>query len=102
MLDEDYKPWLLEVNLSPACAERVDWLSTMLDQMAESMFNIIFGDEFKMPTQYKYELIFDEEVIGNQLYNQEFQWEVVGQKCNIRREKLIDKRYIEYMATLMI
>jgi len=31
MLDEDYKPWLLEVNLSPACAERVDWLSSMLD-----------------------------------------------------------------------
>lgn len=61
MLDEYCKPWLLEVNLSPACAERADWLHEMLDNMAESMFNIIFGEEFKSPKKYYYEVLIDEE-----------------------------------------
>jgi len=30
VLDEELNPWLLEVNLSPACTERTDWISTML------------------------------------------------------------------------
>jgi hypothetical protein len=33
-LDKDLKLWLIEVNMSPACAERQPWLSTMLDDMA--------------------------------------------------------------------
>ena len=31
VLDEDLKPWVIEVNLSPACNERADWLTKMLD-----------------------------------------------------------------------
>ena len=31
MLDYKYDVWLIEVNLSPACAERADWLTEMLD-----------------------------------------------------------------------
>lgn len=34
MLDDKCVPWLIEVNLSPACAERADWLTLMLDDMA--------------------------------------------------------------------
>jgi len=30
VLDENLNPWLIEVNLSPACCERTDWLSEML------------------------------------------------------------------------
>lgn len=30
VLDENLDPWLIEVNLSPACCERTDWLSDML------------------------------------------------------------------------
>lgn len=33
LLDKYCNPWLLEVNLSPACAERAKWLSEMLDYM---------------------------------------------------------------------
>ncbi len=30
VLDSRLEPWLIEVNLSPACCERTDWLSDML------------------------------------------------------------------------
>ncbi len=30
ILDSRLVPWLIEVNLSPACCERTDWLSDML------------------------------------------------------------------------
>jgi len=30
VLDENLNPWLIEVNLSPACCERTDWLIDML------------------------------------------------------------------------
>ena len=30
VLDYKYKPWLIEVNLSPACSERTKWLSDVL------------------------------------------------------------------------
>lgn len=31
VLDEDLNPWVIEVNLSPACQERAAWLTQMLD-----------------------------------------------------------------------
>ncbi|CAD8203666.1 unnamed protein product [Paramecium pentaurelia] len=102
MLDEYCKPWLLEVNLSPACSERADWLHEMLDSMAESMFNIIFGDEFIRPKKYYYELLIDEQQTYNNQQQNDNQLELWGQKCNIKREKMIDKRYIESLAALMI
>lgn len=34
VLDEDLRPWVIEVNLSPACAERTDWLIKMVDDMS--------------------------------------------------------------------
>jgi hypothetical protein len=34
ILDEHMNPWVMEVNLSPACSERTPWLTKMLDDMA--------------------------------------------------------------------
>ncbi|TNV74755.1 hypothetical protein FGO68_gene14506 [Halteria grandinella] len=33
ILDSDLRPWVIEVNLSPACNERTDWLTKMVDDM---------------------------------------------------------------------
>jgi tubulin monoglycylase TTLL3/8 len=34
VLDKKLNPWVIEINLSPACAERADWLTKMLDDSA--------------------------------------------------------------------
>jgi len=34
ILDEQLRPWVIEVNLSPACNERTDWLTKMVDDMS--------------------------------------------------------------------
>jgi hypothetical protein len=41
VLDKKLNCWLLEVNMSPACAERTTWLSEMLDDMADGLLTII-------------------------------------------------------------
>ena len=41
MLDKTLNPWLLEVNLSPACNERTEWLSNMLDNASNHLFDIL-------------------------------------------------------------
>ena len=39
MFDEEMKPWVLEINLSPACSERTQFLTKMLDDMAFDLVN---------------------------------------------------------------
>jgi hypothetical protein len=46
-LDESLNPWVIEINLSPACAERADWLSKMLD---DSFFDLLTHVENKILT----------------------------------------------------
>jgi hypothetical protein len=55
MIDRNLQSWLLEVNLSPACAERTPWLTQMLDRMTDGMFDLLeqkitrLTDDFKGP-----------------------------------------------------
>ena len=41
VVDKDLKLWLIEVNMSPACAERQPWLVEMLDDMASGVVNML-------------------------------------------------------------
>lgn len=41
VLDQDLTPWLIEVNLSPACAERTSYLKEMLNSMADGVLDLI-------------------------------------------------------------
>ena len=56
MLDKKLRPWLLEVNLSPACAERTDWLVSMLDRMANGLFFHIERRILKVTDDFKGDL----------------------------------------------
>lgn len=53
MLDQKLNPWLLEVNLSPACAERTQFLVDMLDRSASGLLTLLeqkmarISDDFK-------------------------------------------------------
>jgi hypothetical protein len=54
LVDKNLKLWLLEVNMSPACSERADWLTEMLDDMSEGVLDLIekkvlYGGEFRRP-----------------------------------------------------
>lgn len=44
LLDSNLNAWLLEVNLSPACEERSNWITDMLDNMADKMLDIVLND----------------------------------------------------------
>ena len=41
VLDSKLNPWLIEVNMSPACSERQPWLKDMLDDMSDGVVNLI-------------------------------------------------------------
>lgn len=43
VIDQNLKCWLLEANMSPACAVRKgqEWLTEMTDDMSDGMVNIL-------------------------------------------------------------
>lgn len=115
LLDQNYKPWLLEVNLSPACAERTPWLTEMLDYMTEGMLKIVLPktvlatdevpdpDSVELPKKdkYQWELIYTGEDVGGVANGNNIMiandLEILGTKADIKKEKDLDKLYHQYM-----
>ena len=97
------RPWLLEVNLSPACAERTPWLTAMLDEMMEGLVKVVVDGEKwegELPIDTnQWQLIY--RGVGNPVEvrdNPPCNLEIVGEKANIRREKQLEKRLIREQA----
>jgi len=105
ILDEKMDLWLLEVNLSPACAERTEWLTQMLDDMAYGLLNIVLPQEWvnskEREVKFNWEMIFNEKedvkennVVINSNLNK---LEIEGVKMDMKKEKNIDKKYFTLM-----
>ena len=73
MFDENMNPWVLEVNLSPACSEkRAPFLSKMLDDMAFDLVNWLERKILvsSMPEEYVPELNKSLRIKRNQYFKQ--------------------------------
>lgn len=118
LLDDTYCPWLLEVNLSPACSERTDWLSEMLVKMASGLVQILFepndgtplyGTDLKLQGLVKgdsNEWVFlyrgEELPCGDQENFAYGNLEICGEKVNVRKEKNYDKKYLLGKAAVVV
>ena len=116
ILDDTFQPWLLEVNLSPACAERTEWLTSMLDSMGDGLLNIVLDKEVQEPI-YDKSLIATRDIIGNTqewifLYKSETtgedycltkaNLEIFGEKFNLKREKNNEKKFLMTRAAFIL
>jgi hypothetical protein len=57
ILDYKLNPWLIEVNLSPACAERTDWLTEMLDNYTDGLLDILEAKLLKVTDDFDGDLM---------------------------------------------
>lgn len=107
LLDSFFEPWLLEVNLSPACAERTDWISETLDFMGEGILKIVLDTQPQVPV-YNQMMKPQREIKGNtqewvmifkgvtceDFNNIKCNLEIIGEKFNVKREKNLERRYL--------
>ena len=41
MIDEEFRPWIIEVNLSPACEKRAEFILDYLRRMSEGILDLL-------------------------------------------------------------
>jgi hypothetical protein len=122
ILDEAFVPWLLEANLSPACAERTPWLTSMLNSMAEGLYEIliegrnlapIYDEDLKLlgnieSNSQEWVLLYKADNVGYEEKEAQgarigsCQLEIIGEKLNIRKEKQLERRYQMNKAMTLI
>ena len=111
LLDSHFEPWLLEVNLSPACAERTDWITETLDLMGDGILKIVLDGQAQVPV-YSQMMKAQREIKGNtqewvmifkgvaceDSNNIKCNLEIIGEKFNIKREKNMERKYLMVKA----
>ncbi|KAL4450795.1 hypothetical protein ABPG74_011637 [Tetrahymena malaccensis] len=77
IFDEEFNPYLLEVNLSPACSKRNEFISKLQKEMFISTLNILFNSDYyqiqnwkKIKIQDQILKVIDENNIDTQLQQQ--------------------------------
>lgn len=116
LIDSNFTPWLLEVNLSPACAERSEWITQTLDSMGEGILSIVL-DTITQEPLYNSDLLPQKPLIGDSqewvlLYKGEnnmeeisytkVQLEIIGEKFNLKREKNLERKFRMNRAAIFI
>lgn len=98
LLDSVLNPWVLEVNMSPACSQRAEWVSTMLEQMTRKTLSIVLPeklykptDELLDPNRFNWEKIISEEKFIPQKFDR---LQVVAARFNTNLEKRRQKLFI--------
>lgn len=109
------------MNLSPACAERTEWLTEMLDNMTDGLLDHIESKLLRLTEDFdpelltkmrerlgaeqserkqKWELVYDQRAVEPEREAQnvqghvvQMQMEVVGKRINYRNERRVQKLY---------
>jgi hypothetical protein len=111
LIDDKLNPWLLEVNLSPSCFERADFLTAMCEDMARHLFEIIgVGQQpnqiplggsknfLTVDEKSKWEEIYigsESDKLGRYGAGHENFMEVAGTKLNLQKEKNLETKILK-------
>lgn len=92
ILGEDLKPWLLEVNLSPACESRTAWMSEMLERMASRVVELLLQGRLEADgLEPDWVCIADEEGLdGEERKEENPKLSVVGKALSKRFSRRLD------------
>ena len=96
LIDEDFRPWLLEANLSPACEERTDFLKEYCEVMGEQLLRLVLPEEYfpekHLNTNYdKYQ--WERLSASCEERRRELELEVTGVRTSIKYERQLDRSY---------
>ena len=82
LLDNHLKPWLIEVNLSPACSERTEWLTEMLDNFTDGLLNMIEAKLLRGCEDYDTELKAEMRDRSNRTSSGRQKWQIIYDQRN--------------------
>ncbi|EAS01070.2 tubulin glycylase 3C (macronuclear) [Tetrahymena thermophila SB210] len=100
IFDEQFNPYLLEVNLSPACSKRNEFISKLQKEMFISTLNILFNTEYYQIQNWKKIKIQDQiQKVINESTHTQLQEEVILNSNNFQSEDS-EERFISAAITI--
>ena len=103
LLDDKLKPWLLEVNLSPACEARSNFLKKSLFYMTQSLFSLVspslFPDQIQVYEEEEEEILINNEQSMSKEVKEE--WILLHKGEKTRETRLIHSDLTEICGTAL-